>query len=227
LATSGRAQVTCENGEHVVSISGSVFPESDDDFMGLVLERETVGICTTSEFVPAIPLPFDPQPNPEYGYPTYMATVTLTPPLQGVTYRYTPYGVREDGSRVRFFSACASDHRSYALTSCSSAPFLRGELEMIDFNGGDLLFGIDPCEPDCWTESIYIYMDVTALESIVGDGWNDLLGQVVDVFGDRSFCSMIGGPSHDISSIVPAPAGACGAVPVERMSWGGLKASYR
>jgi len=55
----------------------------------------------------------------------------------------------------------------------------------------------------------------------------NLIGQVVDVFGRRTYCGMMGDPSHFITRIALAEDDACGPVPVQTTDWGALKAMYR
>lgn len=95
----GRAHVECVNGEHLVTISGWYYEEFHGEIAGLTLQREAIGICQAADFLPDGLLPFDPQPSPDF-FPSYEATVTIVPPLADVAYRYTPLGVRPDGTLV-------------------------------------------------------------------------------------------------------------------------------
>lgn len=103
-ALDGHARVECLNGNHRVTITGTYHEEIDGEFVGIVLQREAIGVCVEDGFVPEEPLPFLPQFNPDYDYPTYEAVVTIDPPLDGVAYRYKPFGVRPDGSLVSVHS---------------------------------------------------------------------------------------------------------------------------
>lgn len=222
----GRAHVECVNGEHVVTISGWYNEEFNGEISGLVLKVEAVGLCEDAEFVPEGLLPFNPQPNPDF-FPLYETTVALVPPTAGVTYRYTPFGVRPDGALVSLFNYCGTDNRSYALAGCDIAPIVRGEVIIEDLGGGFLEIFVVPCESDCWTEGFRAFLDVETFESLAGEPWIDLHGQTVDVFGDRTYCAMAGGASHVITQIERAPGGACGPIPIQSTSWGSLKANYR
>ena len=224
----GSSHVTCENGDHVITVSGYSSEEQSEEFVGIVLRREAIGICQNIDFVPEIPLPFDPQPDSGSMSLKFEASLTIQPPLADVVYRYSPFGVRPDGSMEPFLHLCDSDFRSYALASCGGAPFARGRVELVfPCDRGDLCFRIELCEDDCWTESVDAYLDIATLELLAGEPPMDLLGQVVDVFGGRTYCTMPGGDYHSITRIERAPAGGCGPVPVERWNWGGVKAIFR
>ena len=226
-AMPGVAFVVCENGAHVVTISGWHNEEYHGEVVGLELQREAVGGCAAVDFVPGGPFPFDPIPDPSIGLRMYETTVTTVPPLAGVTYRYTPFGVRPDGTLVPIIDYCDGDYRSYALATCGTTPFARGEVEVLGSGSGELSFGIELCAPDCWTEFVGMYLDIATLEELAGEPWTDLVGQIVDVFGERAYCAMPGGDYHSITRIERAPAGVCGAVPAETTNWGSLKAIYR
>ncbi len=226
------ANSECVGGAHVVTVSGVYMEEVggeiyDGEISGLVFECQAIGVCEPSFFFPETPLPFDPQPNPGGGWLAYEAECTIVPPLEGVAYRYIPYGVRPDGTLVTTGHYCSADSRSYALASCHEVPIARGVLTFAGSNGGDLTFHIESCEPDCWSEGIWTYLDIPTVEELSGQPWGSLFGQVVDLYGTRTYCTMLGGDYHELSGIALSPGGNCGPVPTESESWDSLKAKYR
>ena len=171
-AMDGRAHYVCEGDLHVVTISGWYYEEYIGPVDGIILKREAVGVCVASDFVPENgPLPLETFPNPEGGFPVYEIAVTIVPPLSDVTYRYTPFGVRPDGSLVPMFNYCSTDMRSYALATCGDAPFARGKV--VVRSGSVLNFGIQLCTSECWTEWVGVYLNVALLEELVGEPWTD------------------------------------------------------
>lgn len=227
-ALDGAATVECLDGRHLVTVYGTFIAAADEEVAGLVFKREAIGVCGAVDYIPEVPLPFAPQPDPAFDYPRYEATLAVTPPLAGVAYRYTPFGVRADGTLVTITHYCGADLRSYALAACEGAPFARGLVEFAGQTlGGTVLLRITPCAEDCWTEPVGAYLDTDILEALTGAAWTAFFGQVVDVFGGRTYCTMAGGDYHDITGIALAPAGGCGPVPVQNISWDGLKAFFK
>lgn len=227
-ALNAAAHAECVGESHLVTVFGYYLEELggevyDGEISGLVFQCEAIGVCEPAFFYPETPLPFDPQPGSE-GWLEYQAEFTITPPLSGVAYRYTPFGVRPDGSLVPTQGNCDADNRSYALASCPGVPIARGAL-VLDNNYGE--YRIDLCSESCWTEGIWAYLDMALVEELSGQPLGNLLGRVVDVFGTRTYCTMPGGDYHALTGIALAPDGNCGPVPVEMKSWDSLKAMYR
>jgi hypothetical protein len=226
-ANDGRASGVCVNGQHIVTVSGWYDEQFAEPVVGIKVLRQAIGVCEPEAYLPDDPLPIETAPDPEGGgLPIYEVTLTVDPPTPGAAYRYTPFGVREDGSLVTMYNYCGADMRSYALIACDGAPLLRGTVG-ITYAGSDILVTIDPCSGDCWTESLGLPLTADAFESLAGEPWTALLGQAVDVSGDRTYCTMPGGDYYALTAIVRAPDGVCGPIPVERRSWGGVKALYR
>ncbi len=231
LALDAAATAECVGSDHIITVTGYYLEEIggevvDGEIVGIVFECEAIGVCEPGFFFPETPLPFDPQPSPD-GFPVYTAQCTITPPLAGAAYRYTPYGVRPDGSLVATQHNCDADQRSYALASCPGVPLVRGTLVHAGASGSEILFGIQNCEANCWTESVWLNLTGSMVEELSGLPWTALLDQTVDVFGDRTYCTMPGGDYNTLTAITLASDPGCGPVPVQAESWGGLKAMYR
>lgn len=223
----GSANVSCENGQHEVIAGGPYGRDDlDDTYQGIVFKREAIGICEPEEYVPDTPLEIVLYQLPdEPGFNYFRSSVTLEPPSAGVAYRYTAYAVLQDGSLQEIQTGCASDSRSYAIANCDGAPIARGRVFLI----GNIC--LEPqcvwflgCLESCWSESIIV--DVNAVPDLDGVPVTELEGQVVDVFGDRTWCSLLGGQKYTVSQIQLAPFGACGPVPVRSMSWGAIKSQF-
>jgi hypothetical protein len=226
LSMTARAFVVCENGQHVVSVEGwySAYNGYDVPYDGIVLKREAIGVCKPTEFIPADPLPIILQPYSGTTF-TVEASATFDVPTPGVAYRYTPYGVLPDGSFESMYYNCDADGRNYAIANCDNAPIARGILEFTwDCFSGFCLWVI-PCSEGCWTDPVLF--DLTFFDGETEAPLPELLGQVVDLFGDRTNCNMTGGTPYTISRIDRAPRGRCGPVPVRGTNWGSLKATYR
>lgn len=231
MALDAAAHAVCVDDAHVVSVSGSYREEAygeiyDGEISGLVFKCEAIGVCEPSFFYPDTPLAFDPQPGAG-GWSYYAAEFSISPPLPGVAYRYTPFGVRPDGTLVPTEHHCDNDSRSYALIGCEGVPVARGVLEINSTYGDEVYFQIDNCAANCWTENIWSLLDIQDVEDLSGQPWGNLVGQVVDVSAARTYCTMPPGSSHVFTGIALGPNGDCGPVPVESESWGSLKGMYR
>ncbi len=162
-ALDGTAHAECVGGSHVVTVGG--YASGVEDITGLVFKCQAIGDCEPSFFFPETPLPFDPQPDGS-GDSYYEAEVTITPPLAGVAYRYSPYGVRSDGSLVHATHHCSADGRTYALASCEEAPIHRATLEFYYADGDVIHFLLAPCDQNCWTEGVMTTLTSTTVEHI-------------------------------------------------------------
>lgn len=224
----GAAGVECVNGTHVVTVSGTYLLGFEGEYEYIVFERQSVGVCEPNELLLNSKVPFSPQGDLWDGA-EYVATAVFTPPRNDVVYRYQPFGVRPDGSLQIIRHYCDSDLRGYGLVGCENAPFLRG---IVAFSlstdcGGTFCFRIIPCDENCWTEGAMVSVSMETFEQLSGEPAFDLVGQVVDVYGERSYCGMLGQESHFVNRIERSNAGACGPVPVREMNWGDIKATYR
>lgn len=226
----------CLGGAHVVSVSGFYIEENmgeivDGEISGLVFECQAIGVCVPSYFYPETPLPFDPQPGGESGYPEYSAEISINPPLTGVAYRYRPYGVRPDGTLVPTEAHCGGDGRSYALVGCPDSPIARGVFVFWGrTESGDLNFMFEGCSTSCWTEDIWFTMDTPTIEELTGQPIVNVFGHVIDVFGNRTYCSMPSttpGGFHVVTGISLTTDDDCGPVPEFKTNWGSLKARFR
>lgn len=220
----GRAHVVCQGGAHVVTVAGNDYAGIANQIDHLVLRRETVGACEPAVVLEDSPLPFVPVDN--WGDISFSATVTLVPPRLDVAYRYVPLAVRIDGTQQYLDGSCDADSRSYALTDCPNTPFLRGQL-VFDYYTWPFRVRIAACASDCWTESYYASLSLEEAAQLAGLPVSALLNQYVDVFGHRTYCGMLGDSAYVLTRIALTPGGACGAVPVQRFSWGAVKAMYR
>ncbi|MBK7771130.1 MAG: hypothetical protein IPI48_11605 [bacterium] len=219
------AEVECLDGAHVVTVAGSYFAPVAGEYDHLVLRREAIGICEPAVYLEDTPLPFEPVD--EGGYSRFSSTVAVIPPRDDVVYRYVPFAVRPDGSRQHLTHNCDADIRSYALTNCGTAPFLRGRVDFTIVGGPQFFFWIVPCEADCWTEFMSGQLGESELTALAGESAFGLIGQVVDVYGRRTYCGMPGDPGFIITGVERTVDGACGPVPVEAVGWGHVKAMYR
>lgn len=230
-ALDARTGVECTGGTHLITVGGRTYEEQeggmpDGEISGLIFECEAIGVCEPSFFFPEIPLPFESEIG-LFGWYYYHAECSFDPPTEGVAYRYTPYGVRSDGSLVPTASHQPIDSRSYALANCEDVPIARGILRPQGYPGENITFLIDTCEPNCWSEDIWAYLNTAMVEELAGLSVTDLVFQVVDVFGSRSLCTMPPCDSHIIARIALAPDGSCGPVPVDKECWGSIKAMFR
>lgn len=224
-AFAAAATVECSDGAHVVTVGGSYFDPIIGEYDHLELLRKSIGVCEPDVWLVDSPLPFEPVD--QGGYSSFTATITLVPPRQNVAYIYAPYAVRPDGSRQLISANCDMDPRGYALTACGTAPFLRGRVEF-DSNGWDgPYFRIAACEADCWTEHFNVPIRYATLTAAAGESAYALVGRVVDVFGGRTYCGMVGDPLYAITRVARTTDNACGSVPVDAEAWGTVKATYR
>lgn len=228
LALQGSSHLECVNGDHVLTLSGWLYEDSDWEITGLYFRRMTIGDCEPDVILPDSALPFEPQGDGVDEYATYSAILTVTPPRTDVTYRYVPFAVRADGSEERILANCDGDFRSYSLSVCDGAPFHRGRAEFSFYcDGGDYCVEIVPCEAECWSEYFWDKIPIERMPDLWAGPEEFQWGMVVDLYGDRTHCGMPGQADYDIVRIESAPDGACGPVPVEPSSWGSFKARYR
>ncbi len=222
----GNAYFDCRDGAHVISISGYDYEHVAGQYDHLVLCREAVGVCEPMVFLDDHPLPLATVDHGEYD--TFGATVTLAPPRNDVVYRYEPYAVRPDGTRQVLWGGCDADGRGYALSDCGTAPFLRARLIIAGMYGDHFTFFLQTCTSDCWTEHYYGFeLSDTELERLSGLPWYATAFQIVDVYGSRTYCGMMGSPSHTLTRIALVPGGGCEVVATESSNWGSVKAMYR
>jgi hypothetical protein len=225
LSITARAFVVCENGKHAVSVEGWYSDDGRDAlYDGVVLKREAIGVCEPAEFIPSDPMPLTLLPYSGSTF-TVEASATFDAPKAGVAYRYTPYGVLPDGSFESIYYGCDADGRNFAIANCDAAPIARGRLEFTTNCFSGICVQIVPCAEDCWVGPVQV--DLTSFDGTTDVLLSELLGDVVDLFGDRTNCNMAGGYPYSISRIDRAPLGVCGPVPVREMNWGSLKATYR
>jgi hypothetical protein len=222
----GGATGECQDGMHHLSIHTIVSGEYAESATGFVFKRETIGLCEDAVYVPEEPISYS---IGDFNglLVSCTASVDLGFPHEGVVYRYTPYFVNVDESLSPVTSNDAGDARTYALVSCGYGPFVRGELRLDSSSIIEPLWSIDPCEEDCWSEPALDIMTTEEMLTALGSHGGDLVGQIVDGFGNRTYGSMIGGDLHEIVRIEPAPSGSCGPVPAEPMSWDAVKSFYR
>jgi hypothetical protein len=142
-------------------------------------------------------------------------------------YKYVPYGVKADSSLQAIWTYCDNDWRGYAQVACVDVPFSRGTVALGSTWSKGMSFRIVPCEQDCWSTDLYFEILSADLAQYAGEPAIGLLGQVVDVFGGRTYCGMIGDPTYYITKIARAALGSCGPVPAEVANWGSVKALYR
>lgn len=223
---SGTAHVACDGASHTVTVAGTYYSGVDGEYTSIVLERQAVGICVPSELLVDYAQPFEPQPSDDYAA-NYTCTFDIPAPALQIVYRYVPYGVKADNSLVAIWSYCDTDWRGYAQLDCVDAPFSRGVVwPGYDWTGG-MSFRIVGCEKDCWATDLHFDIPGADFTQYAGEPASDLLGQVVDVYGCRTHCGMIGAPTYYITKIERAPLGACGPVPAQEVNWGSVKALYR
>lgn len=223
---SGTAHVACEGASHTVTVAGTYYSGIAGEYTSIVLERQAVGICVSPEMLMDYAQPFAPQPSNDYAA-DYTCTFEIPAPALPIVYRYVPYGVKADNSLVAIWSYCDTDWRGYAQLECVDAPFSRGTV----FPGYDwtegMSFRIVGCEDDCWATDLNFDIPEADLAQYAGEPASGLLGQVVDVYGRRTHCGMIGAPTYDITRIERAPLESCGPVPAQEVNWGSVKALYR
>lgn len=222
---SGAASVTCVGDAHQVHVAGSYYEPIPGEYDHILLQRLSIGVCEPDEFLTDATLPW--APVADYGRETFAATVTVVPPGPTRVYRYVPWLVRPDGSRVAMRHYCDADWRSYALTDCGTAPFLRGRVELDWSCPGTLCFRVAACSEDCWDESYWEPITIEQLTALSGLTVGEVLGRVVDVYGGRTYCGMPGDPGYVLARMELVEGDACGPVPVHATSWGSFKAMYR
>lgn len=222
---SGSAYASSEGNRHIVSFSGWYGGEQAD-YEYIFFGRQSVGICTPDEFLYDSRIPFVLEPWNGPGL-RLSGTIEFEAPNSGVLYRYQPYAMDYDGNERIILNWCATDFTSSTLVSCEEAPFLRGRL-LLEYGYGGIGFRVEACDEDCWTE--WLGLNHSTLDLLVELGGEDalsLIGEVVDVYGTKITCQLLGSDSHEVTRIEPAPLSVCGPVPVEATSWGGVKSMYR
>jgi len=226
VSLTARARGECEGAEHRIIVTGTTNVDVFPQLVGVSLVRLSVGICEPEEIVPDGIVPLEIVDAGPYLI-EFSASIVVAAPQSGVNYRYLPRFVHAEELQVTVSSGCAGNGFVSALVGCEDIPLHRGELVLIGFVDGELVYGISACEEDCWTEVICNQMNAAALEELLGSDWTTYVGQIVDVFGDRVNCAMIGGDMYEISRIEVAPGGNCGPVPVRETSWGTIKRMFR
>lgn len=223
---SGAAYVVCDGASHSVTVSGMYYMGVDGEYTSIVLERRAVGVCAPPELLMDYAQPFVPEPSAGF-YADYLCTFVIPAPALQIVYRYAPYGVKADNSLQAIFTFCDTDFRGHAQVDCVDAPFTRGTVAL----GYDWTLGMSiqivACTQDCWCTDLGFEISGEVFEQYAGEPALGLVGQVVDVYGGRTYCGMIGDPRYYIRKIERAPLGICGPVPARVTNWGSVKALYR
>ena len=226
VSVTARARGACEGTDHQITVTGTTNVDVFPDLVGVSLIRHPVGICASEEMVPDSSVPLEIVNAGPYLI-EFSASIAVPAPPGGVNYRYVPRFVHADGLDVSVSSGCAGNGFVSALIGCEEIPLHRGELVIGGLVDGESTYGISACEEDCWTEIVHNQMNAAVLEELLGPDWMTYVGQIVDVFGDRVNCAMIGEDMHEVSRIEVAPGGNCGPVPVRETSWGSVKGLFR
>jgi len=226
VSLTARARGVCEGTEHQITVTGTATVDVFPNLVGVSLVRQSVGICESEEIIPDNPVPLEIVSAGPYLI-EFSASIAVAAPQSSVNYRYIPRFIHADGLDVTVSSGCAGNGFVSALVGCEEIPLQRGELVFVGLVDGELTYEISACEEDCWTESVYNQWNAADLEGLLGSDWVTYVGQIVDVFGNRVNCAMIGGDMHDVTRIEVAPGGNCGPVPVRETSWGSVKGLFR
>ena len=111
-----------------------------------------------------------------------------------------------------------------------NAPFARGYFgpPRVEPYSGTVTHEFIPCNAYCWDLDLE---EVSAdelgdLAAQLGTDPGSLPGSTLDVFGDRTYCELPGGPRYIITDVSPVEGGACGSVPVQSSGWGTLKVQF-
>lgn len=225
LALDGMAHVEIVGDQHVVTVTGCIFIEDPAEIAGIVIECQVIGGCESAFFAPETPMPIELVVLPEE-CSGYQATITVTPPHPEAATMYTPYWVDQEGTLTPTTHYCDSDLRTFALAMTEQTPLTRGLFVFAGFEGADMVYQLEPCQEDCWLFAPRP-KTIAEIEALSGLPFAELSGLAVDLYGDRSYCRMPGGPIYDLTRIELAPGGSCGPVPVSETTWDGLKAMYR
>ena len=100
-----------------------------------------------------------------------------------------------------------------AFSTCEGAPAVRGRLTELGWAAG-----IEVCEDQCWLPLSFISELPAELEPLVG---TTAVVELRGLLGDEFEGPYLG----NVTSWVIM--GACGTVPTEAESWGGIKSTYR
>jgi hypothetical protein len=194
---------TCAGNDVALSIDFSVAQAPPAQFVGWVVEREVVGLCTEDAWATEV-LPWPPVGQ------THL-DLTITPDFDFFDVIYRIWAVDAEGNETFIYWP---QRHNYAHVECRPGPTVVGEF--VDYAGA---VHFQACTGFCWPElSFFDGSYPPGAEDLVGTG------QLMNLYGEL-FRGMEG--DYIVSTSMEPSVLPCEPVTVSETSWGALKARYR
>ena len=221
-----RLQAECDAGTATITVS--MLNTYGQEYVGVVVMREPIGVCEDPVMVTTEPIPLPPETSPTWEN-VVSTTITASIPVDNVNYKFTAYLTDSQGGLAPVTGAVLYPRfYPFDVTSCGAAVIMRGSLHsQFTTTPGYYSIWVTACSDGCWGDQDPIMID----ESVTPD--NPLFQYsntgVVDIIGKPFEPDGMMYPYflYVVDGVQAAPAGACGPVPNESRSWGHLKAMYR
>jgi hypothetical protein len=193
------------------------------EWVGIVVQRWTVGVCGSETIVTDEPLPIPEPTYPDWTTFTHVMEVPL--PLANVMYRFKALGIDAGGGLHTV--PVLSDVPPYDYVSNGLAIAGRGTLVRVVDPGYPIFYWLKPCPDSCWN----------ACDGLIPLWGTDAAylapyyrsGIPVDVYSELDFDGMMPVTCFwPFDHVEPSPDGVCGPlVSSERTSWSAVKEFYR
>jgi hypothetical protein len=217
---------TCEGDSATITVS--IVNDYDNEYVGVVVSRRTVGLCDEPVLISPEPVPM---PVHTIGDRSLAVQTTFTVPIphRNVHYEFIARAVDLSGALVipqggTFYYP--PGHLS-DIAASGEAPAMRGVMIITgSMTPGYYNIATIPCQDGCWGDLAYTELVWGVSEE--HPLYVNAVPGVVDFIGVfNQFDGMPGSDMTTYTDVRPAPEGACGPVPTAVTSWGELKAMYR
>ena len=207
----------------------------DDQYTGVILKRQSVGLCEEPVLVTQAPIQL---PDPAVSPPPYLEdwvehTILVDLPNPNVNFRFEAFLVDRDGAEhpvvqgYQFYPPIAS----FDYAANGDAPIMRGELKCLPSgsfeNVGVFDIFVVPCDDGCWGDPEWLLIGTAVstrdllYEGCQIPGIVDLIGAPFEPDGMMHEYAL-----YTLTAIIPAPAGECGPLAGRPVSWSALKSLY-
>lgn len=198
-----------------------VWSELPAEYVGVVVQRWTVGLCDDLTTVTPAPWPREVRP-PQDPFSEY----TLLSPVPAEN-RCLGYAVRAIDADGNLFAVRDAGGMPFDFVSCGLAIVARGFLMLDPYNPTRPPY-YEECADGCWSTTSDINLsavDPATYAAYISFPNAQLVP--VDIYGTIWVSDLLPNVQLVATQVVATPSGRCGPLPVTPSSWGQLKRGYR